>query len=422
MDPTRTVLSYGKGNADKNTVSVEENSTSPIIRYEGVCVQYTELVHGLVDVSLDIAKGDFVFFCGRTGAGKSTMLKLLSREVSATSGSVMLEDRDLEKLSSREIPALRREMGIVPQDFALLPRKRVWENVAYAMRAVGATRKEVRKRVPEILERVNIGHRADAFPNELSGGEQQRVAIGRALINNPPLLIADEPTGNLDPEHSMEIMEILAALNLRGTTILVASHDMMVVEKMAKRVVTFEEGRVVGDTLTGLAPPPAPEQEKIQVSDTNTPQAEEESPLAAEPEPKVVEEIEDEAPRSIPPIELPEDLVEPEPVVEATKLEPEPEPAAAPAPEPAAVENSGPLSQDDIKDLIASLADEQDAPAEEPKPEPAAEAKPKHESSAPILTEDEIAALMAIPIDVEPGMDEAAEAEAREDEQKKEGK
>src|SRR5262249_9751367 len=135
-----------------------------------------------------------------------------------------------------------------PQDFALLPRKRVWENVAYAMRAVGNTRREVRQRVPMILEQVRIGHRADAFPHELSGGEQQRVAIARALINNPPLLLADEPTGNLDPEHSMEIMEVLRELNTKGTTVLVASHDMIVVEKMAKRTVKLEGGVIVSDS------------------------------------------------------------------------------------------------------------------------------------------------------------------------------
>jgi cell division transport system ATP-binding protein len=149
------------------------------------------------------------------------------------------------------VSALRREMGIVPQDFALLPRKRVWENVAYAMRAVGHSRKDVRKKVPEILEQVRIGHRADAYPHELSGGEQQRVAIARALINNPPLLLADEPTGNLDPEHSWEIMELLMELNTKGTTVLVASHDMMVVERMSKRIVTLDAGRVQSDRRPG---------------------------------------------------------------------------------------------------------------------------------------------------------------------------
>lgn len=229
-------------------MSVSPAQASPYISFQNVEVQYTDLVRGIHRVTLQIARGEFVFFVGKTGAGKSTMLKLLTREVRHTGGKVFLDGRELNSLRDGDIPALRRSMGIVPQDFALLPRKRVWENVAYAMRAVGATRKEVWRKVPEILERVNMGHRADAYPHELSGGEQQRVAIGRALINDPPLLIADEPTGNLDPEHSMEIMDILRSLNGKGTTVLVASHDMMVVDKMCKRVVTLEAGEIVGDS------------------------------------------------------------------------------------------------------------------------------------------------------------------------------
>jgi cell division transport system ATP-binding protein len=223
---------------------VSQTNASPYIVFDNVEVRYTELVYGLRRASLEIAKGEFVFFCGKTGAGKSTVLKLLSCEVRHTAGRLLFHGRELGGLKNREIPKLRREMGIVPQDFALLPRKRVWENVGYAMRAIGATRREVRERVPDILERVNIGHRADAYPHELSGGEQQRVAIARALINNPSLLLADEPTGNLDPEHSLEIMDILQQLNIRGTTVLVASHDMLVVERMGKRVIRMQDGRI----------------------------------------------------------------------------------------------------------------------------------------------------------------------------------
>jgi cell division transport system ATP-binding protein len=227
---------------------VSEAFGTPYIAYRNVEVRYTELVRGLSGVSLSIERGDFVFFVGRTGAGKSTLLKLLTREVRPTSGQVLFYGKDVGKLRDGEVPYLRREMGIVPQDFALLPRKRVWENVAYAMRAVGHSSREVHRRVPEILDRVNIGHRADAYPNELSGGEQQRVAIGRALINNPPLLLADEPTGNLDAAHSWEIIELLQMLNLRGTTVLVASHDLMVIERADKRIVTLDQGRIVEDT------------------------------------------------------------------------------------------------------------------------------------------------------------------------------
>jgi cell division transport system ATP-binding protein len=222
-------------------------SESSYIVYENVEVRYSEYVHGLRGFSLRVSQGEFVFLVGATGSGKSTALKLLTREVRETHGRVLFCGRNLSNLRDGDVPGLRRRMGIVPQDFALLPRKRVWENVGYAMRAVGATRQQVRRRVPEILESVGIGHRADALPQELSGGEQQRVAIARALINDPPLLIADEPTGNLDPEVSWSIMETLEQLNLRGTTIIVASHDLVTVERMGRRVVTLKEGRIVDE-------------------------------------------------------------------------------------------------------------------------------------------------------------------------------
>ena len=222
---------------------------TPFIEFRDVSVEYPGYVKALCGVSLQISRGEFVFLVGKTGAGKSTLLKLLTRELKATSGEVILDGRDVARLGLFGIPGLRRGMGIVPQDFALLPRKTVWENIAYAMRASGATRRQVRRRVPEILESVNIGHRADAFPHQLSGGEQQRVAIGRALVNNPPLLLADEPTGNLDPQHSMEIMDLLIDLNHLGTTVVVASHDMMIVERLRKRTVRMEEGQVSDDNL-----------------------------------------------------------------------------------------------------------------------------------------------------------------------------
>ena len=232
---------------------------TPYIAFEDVHVRYTELVHGLRGVSLTVDSGEFAFFVGPTGAGKSTLIKLLTREVKHDSGRVVLNGQDLGRMRSRDIPALRRQMGIVPQDFALLPRKKVWENVAYAMRAAGHTRKEVRAKVPELLERVNLAHRLDAYPHELSGGEQQRVAIARALINEAPLLLADEPTGNLDPDHSWEIMELLQTLNAKGTTVLVASHDMVVVERMDRRTVRIEEGLVVFDSHVPVSSSAAPQ-------------------------------------------------------------------------------------------------------------------------------------------------------------------
>ncbi len=194
-----------------------------------------------------IDPGEFVFLTGPSGAGKSTLLKLVTKEAKPTGGRVYLNGREIGGIPTRHVPGIRRQMGIVPQDFALLPRKRVFENVAYAMRAVGHSKREVREKVPEILQRVHIAHRADAFPHELSGGEQQRVAIGRALVNDPPLLLADEPTGNLDPEHSWEIMELLKELNNNGTTVVVASHDVLVVDRMGERIVMLDQGRIAGE-------------------------------------------------------------------------------------------------------------------------------------------------------------------------------
>jgi cell division transport system ATP-binding protein len=223
------------------------DDATPYVLFEQVEVRYSDEVLALRGIDLTVAKGEFAFLCGPTGAGKSTILKVLTREAPHTAGRAFLNGRDLGAVRDRDVPRLRREMGIVPQDFALLPGKRVWENVAYAMRALGSTKRDVRRKVPEVLERVKVLHRADAFPHELSGGEQQRVAIGRALINDPALLLADEPTGNLDPEISVEIFELLSELNLRGATVLVATHDMAVVERMRRRVVRIEQGQVAGN-------------------------------------------------------------------------------------------------------------------------------------------------------------------------------
>lgn len=314
--------------------------SSGYITFEDVEVKYTPIVYGLRGVSLSIERGDFVFFVGKTGAGKSTLIKLLTREVRHTGGKVLLHGQDLGQVRDRDVPSLRRQMGIVPQDFALLPRKKVWENVAYAMRAVGHTRREVRKKVPEILERVSIAHRADAFPNELSGGEQQRVAIARALINNPSLLVADEPTGNLDPELSWEIMEILRSLNNKGTTVLVASHDMMVIHRMARRIVTLEQGQIVSDTATDSIPEFEPAPTSLYDSLLSAPAVVAVPDLPVEPEAEVVaqevireiesdpaltEEPEPET-RPADPVEVAEDL-EPAPTEEPVAEQPEPEPS-----------------------------------------------------------------------------------------------
>jgi cell division transport system ATP-binding protein len=216
-----------------------------MIRWQHVRVKYANQVSALDEVNLEVNRGEFVYFVGPTGSGKSTLLKTLTREVAHTGGTVHLNGRELGDLRPRHIPGLRREMGIVAQDYALLPNKKVWENLAYAMRAVGRSRREVRKLVPEILETVGLVHRNDAFPSELSGGEQQRVAIARALINRPPLLIADEPTGNLDPDRSLEIVRLLSQLNEEGMTVLVATHDVVVVKEIPHRTVLLRDGKVI---------------------------------------------------------------------------------------------------------------------------------------------------------------------------------
>lgn len=220
------------------------NNPAPYISLKRLEVAYNDVVAGLRGVSLDIQKGDFLFLCGQTGSGKSTIIRVLSAQVKPTRGQALLDGIDLADLPDDQVPLLRRKLGIVPQDFGLLPNKKVWENVGYAMRAVGRTKRDVRQEVPRILDRVNILHRADAYPAELSGGEQQRVAIARALINDPPILLADEPTGNLDPAHSEEIVNLLLNLNEKGTTIIVATHDMPVVERVDARVVRLLAGRI----------------------------------------------------------------------------------------------------------------------------------------------------------------------------------
>jgi len=222
-----------------------------MIDLRNVTVAYPGSRTALADVSLRVERGEFVFLVGPTGSGKTTLLKLLYREETPTSGSVLVEGRDVSRLRRREVPLLRRRLGIVFQDFGLLPDKTVFENVAFALRVIGAGRREVRRRVPQALEMVGLTIRCDAFPGHLSGGEQQRVAIARALVNDPPLLLADEPTGNLDPETSRGIAEILEDVNARGTTVLVATHDQQLVDRMQRRVVELDRGRLVRDEARG---------------------------------------------------------------------------------------------------------------------------------------------------------------------------
>lgn len=222
-----------------------------MITLNGVSVEYENGVRALTDVSLSIKKGDFAFIVGSTGSGKSTLLRLLYREMLPAKGVVKVDGQDVTELSPAEVPYLRRKLGIVFQDFKLLPQKNVWENLAFALRVIGAQPREIRRRIGDALAMVGLTHRCDSFPHQMSGGEQQRAAIARALVNHPTVLLADEPTGNLDPDTSWEIMQLLEQINVRGATVLVATHDSQIVDRMKKRVIQLEAGQVVRDENKG---------------------------------------------------------------------------------------------------------------------------------------------------------------------------
>lgn len=223
----------------------------PPIVLEGISKIYKRDVQALSDINIRIEKGEFVFVVGASGSGKSTFIKLIMKEIEPTTGKVFVNGRDLERLRRKQVPSLRRSIGVVFQDFRLLKDRTVFENVAFAMRIVGATRHEINKRVPEVLALVGISDKIRAYPRELSGGEQQRVAVARALVNRPTLLLADEPTGNLDPKTSWEIMELLEQINSNGTTVVVVTHNQEVVNMMKKRVITLHKGVLVSDEKKG---------------------------------------------------------------------------------------------------------------------------------------------------------------------------
>ena len=222
-----------------------------MIELSHVSVTYKGEIGALRDVSLCVPKGDFVFLVGPTGAGKSTLLKLLYRDVLPTTGALTVAGKDVTRLRARDVFLLRRQMGIVFQDYGLLPQRTVWENVAFACQVLGQPRREIRKKIPAALDLVGMNHRCDALPGELSGGEQQRVAIARALVNNPPLVIADEPTGNLDPETAAGVMQVFVEANRRGATVVVATHDKAAVDRLGRRVVAVERGAIVRDEPQG---------------------------------------------------------------------------------------------------------------------------------------------------------------------------
>ncbi|MDO5123710.1 MAG: cell division ATP-binding protein FtsE [Eubacteriales bacterium] len=220
-----------------------------MIEFRNVSKVYSTGTHALNKVSLTIEKGEFVFIVGSSGAGKSTFLKLIMREEIPSSGSIIVNGMPLEKMKRRKVPMLRRTMGIVFQDFRLIDKMTVYDNVAFAMRAIGARPRAIKKRVPYILELVGLENKANNYPAELSGGEQQRVGLARALVNNPQMIIADEPTGNVDPEMSYEIIELLHEINKRGTTILIVTHEHELVHSFDSRVITIDKGVVVEDTM-----------------------------------------------------------------------------------------------------------------------------------------------------------------------------
>jgi cell division transport system ATP-binding protein len=222
-----------------------------MIVFDGVAKVYEPDVAALNGVSFVIDKGEFVFIVGASGSGKSTLIKLLLKEIEPTSGRIFVGGRDLTRLKHGKVPLLRRNVGCVFQDFKLLPSRTAAENVAYALKVQGEGRTSIRRKVPEVMNMVGLAHKMDSLPDELSGGEQQRVSIARAVVNHPPLLVCDEPTGNLDPDTSVGIMQLLYRINRAGTTILMVTHDREMVDKMRKRVIALEEGRLARDERRG---------------------------------------------------------------------------------------------------------------------------------------------------------------------------
>jgi cell division transport system ATP-binding protein len=223
-----------------------------MIEFRGVAKRYGPGDIGLDQATFSIDRGDFVFLVGSTGSGKSTVMRLLIKELEPTEGTIRVAGRELAQIKRNRIPFYRRNLGVVFQDFKLLPSRTVYDNVAYALQVTGGGRREIRAKVPDILQLTGLSTKLHNYPDQLSGGEQQRVSIARAFVNHPPLLLADEPTGNLDPETSIDIMRLLYRINRTGTTVLVATHDQAMVDKMRRRVLELSRGRIVRDEATGL--------------------------------------------------------------------------------------------------------------------------------------------------------------------------
>ncbi len=222
-----------------------------MIRLLDIRKTYDNGTKALKGVSMRIDDGEFVFLVGPSGSGKSTIIKLITGEVQSSEGRIMVNGYNLNSIRPRQVPYMRRTLGVIFQDFRLIDKKTVWENLAFVMRAAGATPREIRKRIPYVLDLVGLSYKEDRYPAQLSGGEQQRVAIARALVNNPEMIIADEPTGNLDPARSLEIMTLLEKINELGTTMLVVTHEKDLVNRFSKRVIAIENGRIISDETGG---------------------------------------------------------------------------------------------------------------------------------------------------------------------------
>jgi cell division transport system ATP-binding protein len=227
-------------------------SPNAVIEFRGVSKIYESGDVGVENATFSIDRGDFVFLVGHTGSGKSTLMRLMIKETEPTSGILRVAGRDLADIQRNKIPYYRRNIGVVWQDFKLLPNRNVYDNVAYALQVTGGSKREIREKVPDMLRLTGLATKLHNYPDQLSGGEQQRVSIARAFVNHPPLLLCDEPTGNLDPETSIGIMQLLYRINRAGTTVVVATHDHAMVNKMRRRVIELEQGRVVRDEATGL--------------------------------------------------------------------------------------------------------------------------------------------------------------------------
>ena len=223
-----------------------------MIVLDNVCKTYSTGVSALNGVNLRIGKGEFVFIVGSSGSGKTTLFKLLLKELEPTSGRIYINSQNIGRLRRRRVPKMRRGIGVVFQDFRLLKDRNVYENIAFAQRVVGKPAKVIKETVPQMLTLVGLADKAESLPGELSGGEQQRVSLARALVNNPPILLADEPTGNLDPTNAWEIMKLLEDINKRGTTVVVVTHNRDIVERMQKRVITIDKGVVISDEKGGI--------------------------------------------------------------------------------------------------------------------------------------------------------------------------